>query len=202
MVREDSYYFLSSTAKRIWQHDDLHGQNEMFRSLAAEHKDFFFRRVIYKTKSVPEFMLEELAENVFLSTWETFNKKGKAGEINIESNQYTGFFYTMFKRAYLKALEKAVRQSREEKEYGKMQSADTMAEPEIKKNETFSIRAQKALDKISPDCKDLLMWKHVHSLSHDEIAKRRNIDRNSSIKMLSRCGKRFREVYAELKNLP
>jgi DNA-directed RNA polymerase specialized sigma24 family protein len=201
MIEESSFYFLSSTAKKFWEKNDLEGQNKMFAFLVKVHKDSFFRRVTYVTGSVPDYLLTEMAENVFLSTWETFNKKGIANEIKITGIEYTGFFYIMFKRAYLKALEKMIRQSKQEYEYGLMQSSDTESIPEINTNEAYSVRVQKALNKISPDCKDLLLWKHVDGLSHDEIASRRKIDRDSSIKMLSRCGKRFREFYSEYKNL-
>jgi hypothetical protein len=202
MGKDSGYYFLSSTAQKLWKNNDLSGQNKMLACLAETHKESFFNRVIYKTKTVPEYMLLELAENVFLNTWETFNKKGIAGKMNIAGIEYTGLFYIMFKRAYLKERGKAIRQSKEENEYGKMQSPDIEnAGFEIKKDETFSAIVQRALNKISPDCKDLLMWKHVEGLSHDEIAARRKINRDSSIKMLSHCGKRFREIYSDHKNL-
>jgi DNA-directed RNA polymerase specialized sigma24 family protein len=202
MGTDCDYFFLSSTAKEMWKTNDEIGLNKMFACLVKIYKESFFRRVIYKTKNVPEYMLHELAENVFVSAWESFNKKGITGETEIAGIEYTGFLFTIFKRAYLKGLEKAIRQSKEENLYGRMQSQDTETDFGIKKDESFSVRAQKTLNKISPDCKDLLIWKHVQGLSHDEIAARRKIDRDSSIKMLSRCAKRFREIYADFKNLP
>ena len=58
-----------------------------------------------------------------------------------------------------------------------------------------------ALSRLSADCRQLLLWKHVEGLSHDEIARRKQIARSSSIKMVSRCGRRFVEIWRSLVNL-
>jgi hypothetical protein len=44
----------------------------------------------------------------------------------------------------------------------------------------------------------MLIWKHILGLTHDEIARRKNIARSSSIKMLSRCGRRFGEIWRDM----
>lgn len=193
-----SYYFLSKTAIQLWQKDDVSGQNRMYECLAAMYKESFFKQVIFKSKTVPEYRLVEIAENVFITTWLTFNTKGKAGEIEFKSSEYTGFFYTIFKRNYIKFSEKEVRQADAEKEFGNMHTAES--EMAADKDDIFSSRTQRTLHKISPDCKQLLIWKHIEGLSHDEIAKRKNINRISSIKMVSRCGRRFLAIWRLNKN--
>ncbi|HLK29915.1 MAG TPA: sigma-70 family RNA polymerase sigma factor [Puia sp.] len=188
-----SHYFLSETALAIWQQNDLLGEKQMFECLYKVNKETFFRRVIFRHSTIKDDILGELAENAFLSAWEAFNENGKAGKIKFASREHTGYFFIVFKNHYLKLLEKENRQEKAKKEILKEQF---LAEEEIKHDAfSFSHKVQKALNKISPDCKDLLRWKHIEGLSHDEIAAKRNINRSSSIKMLSRCGKRFLEIY-------
>ncbi len=186
---EVNYYLQSDTAIEIWNRDDAEGQGKMISGLTNFYKKSFFDQVIYKSNTVPEYRLTELAENAFLSSWEIFNKKGRAGEIAFKSSEYSGFFYIIFKRAYLKLLANEIKIVVAEKEYGKQQALEINMP--ITDRDLFSFTTQSALNKISSDCRELLIWKHVDGLSHDEIAVRKNIKRNSSIKMISRCGKRF-----------
>ena len=57
--------------------------------------------------------------------------------------------------------------------------------------EIFSSRTQKTLREITPDCKQLLMWKHIEGLSHDEIAERKNIKQ----KLLYKNGKQLWKAF-------
>jgi RNA polymerase sigma factor (sigma-70 family) len=202
------YYFLSSTAMEIWQKDDGGGQQKMFTWLSVTHKEPWFRRVIYSSSDISGSELRDLAENVFLGTWETFNRNGKAGKLRFDKPEYTSYLFTAFKGNYLKSLQKELMRVKAEREFGRMlvtggqeqgvlQDAplwDGIASGEA----AFSARTRKALELLSPDCRQLLLWKHVEGLSHDEIAQRKNISRSSSIKMVSRCGRRFWEIWREL----
>src|SRR5882762_3734800 len=116
-----AHYFLSNTAMEIWQKADIEGQNKMFACLYEIHKESYFRRVIFKNSSIPEYRFRELAENAFLIAWEVFNKNGSAGKISFSSTEYTGFFFIIFKRTYLKIIGKELRQLSAEKEFGKAQ---------------------------------------------------------------------------------
>lgn len=193
-----SYYFLSKTAIEIWQKKDTASQNKMFECLYKIHKEAFFRRVIFRHSFIHESILKELAENAFLTAWESFNNNGKAGKIIFAGNEYTGYFYIVFKNHYLKLLQKENTKALNKNEFEKIQH-DTF-ESRSEKNDGFSARTQMVLSKMSPDCRDLLNWKHIEGMSHDEIAKRKNINRDSSIKMVSRCGKRFLETYKTMQN--
>jgi hypothetical protein len=183
-----NHYFLSTTAIEIWQNDDTHGHNRMYNCLVKMHKENFFKSVIFKSTMVPEHISFEIAENVFSTSWVDFNIKGKAGQIIFEKAVYTGLFYTIFKRNYLKQIKIEMRNIQAEKEY---RNSKETSEMPIDKIDIFSPRTLAALNKISPNCKQMLIWKHIDGLSHDEIALKKIIDRESSIKMVSRCGKDF-----------
>ena len=87
METDCDYYFLSKTAIEIWQKNDIRSQDRMYECLTSEHKKSFFKQVIFKSKIVPEHRLTEIAESVFITTWVTFNSKGKAGEIVFQSEK-------------------------------------------------------------------------------------------------------------------
>jgi hypothetical protein len=141
-------------------------------------KESWFRRVVYKNKEIGDSVLRELAEAALLRTWELFNDNGRQGKPGFDKMEYTSYLFVAFKGNYLESLEKELRRVEVEKESGD--------------------RAQSALSRISPDCRQLLVWKHIEGLSHDEIARRKNINRSSSIKMLSRCGRRFSEIWRDI----
>ncbi|MBS1597426.1 MAG: sigma-70 family RNA polymerase sigma factor [Bacteroidetes bacterium] len=190
-----SYYFLSTTAIDIWQKKDIEGQNRMFACLYENHKENYFRRVIFKNSVVPEYKFREFAENAFLKAWESFNENGKAGKINFSNPDYVGFFFIIFKRTYLKIIGKELLRTNAEKEFGMNQHSSEENDLELKKNDFFSPKMQMVLNKMSENCKQLLIWRHIEGLSHDEIAKRKEINRSSSIKIISRCGKRFFDIW-------
>jgi DNA-directed RNA polymerase specialized sigma24 family protein len=196
------HYFLSSTAADIWKRGDDIGSGRMLACLSAIHKESYFRRVVYKSRLIDGMVLLELAETVFLQTWEVFNKRGREGRLKLDGPEYTAYFFTAFKGNYLKSLEKELRRVTAEKEFGSWQPADGEAEGAGRAGgeggDVLSARTQKALNKLSPDCRQLLVWKHIGGLSHDEIARRKNINRSSSIKMLSRCGRRFSEIWRHM----
>lgn len=162
----------------------------MLASLSELHKSSFFRRVLFAQPSIPMVLLVELAENVFLHTWETFIQKLKEGSLTIEGPEYTGLFFVMFKRSYLRELGKELRRVRVEKEYERGRSG-----PDAPRDESVSLRTRQALEKIGENCRQLLTWRYIEGLSHDAIAERKRIDRASSIKMVSRCGRRFAELW-------
>ena len=177
---------------RICRQGDREGLQKMLASLTSLHKASFFRRVIFPQPSIPSFLLEELAEGAFLQTWETLVRKIGEGSLTVESPDYTGLFYVMFKRCYLKELGKELRRVRVEKEYGE---AGADAGSRAKENESFSLRTRRALGGIGENCRQLLTWRYIEGLSHDAIAERKQIDRTSSIKMVSRCGRKFSELW-------
>jgi hypothetical protein len=191
MELDSAYYLLSSTAMDMWHKRDIAGQDNMFRCLSQTHKASFFGRVIFRNGAVPEYRLRDLAENVFLETWEVFSRKGQAGEIVLQSREYAGFYFVMFKRGYLKALEKEILARKAELEFGRDRLKEVSAEVDIRDDRTLSPRTRAVLDQLGANCRELLIWKHIEQLSHDEIAKRRHMDRSSSIKMVSRCGRNF-----------
>ena len=189
------HYFLSETANGIWATGDAVGQNRMFECLYETHRDAYFRRVIFKNSIIPEYRFRELAENAFLKAWELFNENGKAGKIHFSGREYTGFFFIIFKRTYLKLVAKEMRLAYAETDFGLLQRPVSEPTGEIKKNDFFSTRTQLVLNKISSNCRQLLIWRHIENLSHDEIAARKKINRQSSIKIVSRCGKRFFDIW-------
>ena len=198
--KDCAYYFLSSTAMDIWQRGDSEGQKRMLACLSSIHKESYFRRVVYKNRAIDDSLLQEMAENVFLKTWETFNDNGLRGKLHFDKPEYTAYLFIAFKGNYLKSLEKELRRVQAEREFGGSQPQSSEEMTDDRKGDGFSGRTQNALNQMSPDCRQLLIWKHIEGLSHDEIARRKEINRSSSIKMLSRCGRRFSEVWQKTKH--
>ena len=189
----------------IWKRGDDSGLGRMLACLSAVHKESWFRRVVYKSGLIDGAVLREMAESVFLQTWEMFNQRGREGRLRLDGLEYTAYLFIAFKGNYLKTLEKELRRVVAEKEFGSRQPAVGEAEGVGGADgggggDLFSVRTQQALNKISPDCRQLLIWKHIGGWSHDEIARRKNINRSSSIKMLSRCGRRFSEIWRGIRH--
>jgi hypothetical protein len=184
------HYFLSETAQLIWKTNDSSGEKKMYECMSSVHKESFFKRVVFQNNYVPYYRALDIAEGVFNIEWIKFNEKGRAGIIVLESLTYTGLFYIIFKRAYIRVIEREMKIAKHEISYKKSQPM-TINEIDFDKNMMFSPQTQKALDAISANCKQMLIWKHIDGLSHDEIALEKNINRESSIKMVSRCGKQF-----------
>lgn len=174
----------------------------MLACLSETHKASWFRRVVFKNGRVPEYRLVELAEDAFLIAWEDFSKRGRAGNLHLSGREYTGFFFIAFKNNYLKLLEKELRQKMAEQAFGERQdgTGDAFGGGGLdadRESGALSPRTQQALKRIGENCRELLIWRHVEQLSHDEIARRRKMDRKSSIKMVSRCGKKFAGLWRE-----
>ena len=162
-------YFLSSVALQIWQRNDEEGQNRMFSCLSQVHKEGFFKRVIYKNR-YGDVVSVELAENAFLSAWESFNNNGKAGKIALTETQYLGYFYVAFKRTYLKLVGAELKTHGAEREYSLMDKApyDVLLENE----QIVGERVQRVLQKMGVGCRKMLEWKFMEGASHEVIARR------------------------------
>jgi DNA-directed RNA polymerase specialized sigma24 family protein len=195
--KDCGYYFLGSTAIAIWQQGDREGEDRMLVCLSTVYRQAWFERVIFNCSVLSGETLRDMAENVFLSTWEHFTAQGKAGKLRFDKPEYTPYLFTAFKGNYLKALQKELRRVQAEKEFGGSYAAETG----LPADSFLPERMEKALDRLSADCRQLLLWKHVEGLSHDEIARRKQIARSSSIKMVSRCGRRFMEVWRTIVTL-
>ena len=195
--KDCGYYFLSSTAIAIWQQDDREGEDKMLVCLSTVYRQAWFQRVIFNSSALSVEMLRDMAESVFLSTWEHFSAQGKAGKLRFDKPEYTSYLFTAFKGNYLKALQRELRRVEAERAFG----GSHLAETGMPVDSFTPERTARVLDRLSPDCRQLLLWKHVEGLSHDEIAGRKQIARSSSIKMVSRCGRRFMEIWREMVTL-
>ena len=191
------YYFLSSTAIAIWQRGDREGEDKMLVCLSTVYRPAWFDRVIFNSSVLSGEALRDMAATVFLSTWEHFTAQGKAGKLRFNKPEYTSYLFTAFKGNYLKALQKELRRVEAEKSFGDRAAIEIGAPVDSFLPERTGI----VLSRLSADCRQLLLWKHVEGLSHDEIARRKQIARSSSIKMVSRCGRRFMEIWRSLVTL-
>ncbi len=199
MKQACSHYFLSSTALHIWEMHDRNGENQMLACLIAEKKSPWFDRVIFKSGTVPEWQLQELAEDAFVATCEWFIRNGRAGTIHIEKTEYTGLLFTIFKRLYIKLIEKQIVLEAKEK-YGIEQAAGGhTAEDRPATGAVFSPETQTVLNKLSAPCKELMQWRYEEAISYDEIAIRKGISREYCIKMMFRCKQYFLKQWKIIK---
>lgn len=189
MVQDLEYYLTKEAAAAICSRGDREGLAKMFSALATLRKDWFFRRVIFTRPDIPRIFLEELAEEAFLRTWDVFVERVGDGRLLLKAPDYSELFFTMFKRRYWRLL--AVERNRIDAERGFGHGPLDMPS----RDEAMSFRTLQALNKLGDKCRELLIWRYVEDLSHDDIAARRNIDRSSSIKMVSRCGQRFAALW-------
>jgi len=199
-------YFLTATALKIWKENDVEEERRMFKCLSAE-KDSYFRRVIFKKSSIPEFILKDFAEIAFVSVWVDLRAKAKAGVLNIDGEEYGAFFYKAFKNNYLKLVEKEKRKKGAERGFADTQPESYMTGQQ-EYLDAFSDSTQAVLDKMDEGCRELLTQKYVDGLSYDEIVEERklrkekkDINRESAVKILSRCRKRFLKIWNEFKKV-
>lgn len=197
MEMDCSYYFLTGTALEIWRTGDKEGENRMMKCLYEMREEKFFSRVIYPNGRVARERITELAETAFQTAWEAFTNDGRAGKNRTNDRQYTGYFFGIFRFKFLRLLEDEQARRAAEEEFDLRHAGDEPPGFEIRTESMYSPRVQRLLDKISPDCRQLLIWRYVEGLSHDAIAEKKKIERDSSIKMISRCKKRFLNGWRE-----
>ena len=198
MEMDCNYYFLTGTALEIWRNGDKEGENRMWKCLYERREEHFFPRVIYRNGRVAVERITELAETAFHTAWEAFTNDGRAGKNRTSDRQYTAYFFGIFRFKFLKLLaQEQVRRTAEEEFHQRGTGGDAPGF-EIKPGGLYSPRVQKVLDAISPDCRQLLTWRYVDGLSHDLIAEKKKIERESSIKMVHRCKQRFLKAWSDI----
>ena len=190
MKQDCGYYFLSSTALHIWKMNDNDGEEQMLVCITKEKKQQWFRRVIFKSGSIPEWRLTELAEDAFIAAWNWFVTKGRSG-IKFEKTTYTGLLFIVFKRFYLKTLAKETVQYNAEQFFITQSGAEALPGEGLEARAVFSPKIQSALNKISIACRELFEWKYTEGISYQEIAVRKSISREYCIKMMFRCKQYF-----------
>ena len=198
MEKESGHYFLTATAVKIWRENDTREESQMFACLTGE-KDFFFKRVIFKNSSIPQYKLIEFAETAFLQIWMDFRTRGRACTLKIESADYRAYFYKAFKNKYLKLVEKETKTMIGER--GFAAASGEFTDDEKESANPAAAKIARVLYEIDKGCRDLLTWYYIEGTSYDDIVKKRNnkINRLSAIKILSRCRKRFLKIWTELK---
>lgn len=197
---ECGYYFLTETAVAAWTNNDNHTQNEMLLCITKLHKENWFKSVIYKNGFLAEWKLKEFAENAFLFSWEKFNEDGMAGRSNVQSKEYTNYLYKMFRNTFLKTLEKARKNTTDEKFFGIEEVTTSSASEETEAREITITITRKVLAMMEDNCVEIIGWRYLKKLSFDEIARRKGIKRESCIQSLWRCKKQFIELYVNNKN--
>ena len=195
MALDCGYYLLSSTAIEFWSDNNQAGLDQMLICLSKTHKDEFLKRLIYQQDQVSVVVQQALAETAFYTTWATFVEDGKNGKIHLGQPEYVGYFFSMLKTQYLRSLANEIRESQGEREYIRRQDHVFDLFKSLDKQEEIRQQINEALDQLGERCKQLLTWRHMEGLSHDEISKRLNVSRDSTIKMVSRCGKKFIDVW-------
>ncbi|MEP7145022.1 MAG: hypothetical protein ABI707_19205 [Ferruginibacter sp.] len=198
MERDCDYYFSKDTAIAAWKNNDITTQNRMLVCVTNQHKEYWFRRVIYKGGCVAEWQLKELAENAFLLAWEKFNDAGKAGKGNIKRPQYINLLYKIFKNTFLKLLEQEKKDRVAENIFSLGESAENETSVHVKEDDLFT-STQKVLGMINPNCAELMQWRYKERLSFDEIANRKGIKPESCIQSLWRCKEHFLELFRKTK---
>jgi DNA-directed RNA polymerase specialized sigma24 family protein len=182
---------------QMWQSQNMELYDKIFIFLQTEHKENWFRRVIFKHSKISDEIMRELAEDAFLTTWLAFNKSGNAGKIQLTEHTYLGYFFRSFKNNYLKLLATQARQTNAELDYGRGQPHFEANDAALRELNVFSEQTIKVMAQMTPESKELLIWRHVEGISYDEIAEKRRISRSSAIKMVSRYGKQFLKLWQE-----
>jgi RNA polymerase sigma factor (sigma-70 family) len=175
---------------------DIDGQKRLFEDLYEHFRMKLIHRLVYRNGRIPGPIQEELAHSSFLMAWESFSRQGlPAG--GIEGDSLLPYFNRIVKNKFIDACRKEVRTRAEEAAYQRLVAGD-QNEPELfeRKDEgQYSPRMQMALEKVGEPCREALILKYEHRLSHEAIALKRGVQLESSRQMIWRCRKRFIELY-------
>ena len=202
--------FDTGSALRLWTDKDVEGQKRLFECLYDHFRTKLLRRLVYWNGRIPGPIQDELAHTSFLVAWESFSRQvllpgGIAGD------NLLPYFNRMVKNKFSDACRKEMRIRVEEAVYQR-QVADEQAEPGFfgaeperglfggREDQAYSPRLQKALERVGESCREALIMKYEHKLSHEAIALKRGIQPEASRQMIWRCRKRFIELYENLNN--
>jgi len=200
MEQSNGYYFLTTTALNIWRENDSREEDKLYKCL-LQKKEGFFRGVVYKNGIIHEDVLGAFAETAFSDAYMYCKDKARKGTLVIDSKEYTGFFYIVFKRMYLKFCEKELRE-------GKAGATFINAQPESyshddgENKQAMVAKVEGVLDKMGQSCQKLLNWRYKDGLTIDQIAEKTigEITRENVIRMLSRCKKDLVDKVNKTKN--
>lgn len=193
IMETDDHYFLTATAREVWLRGEKEEEDKLLEALYRIRREKYFPRVIYPNGRVASERMMELAEAAFLRAWEDFSRDGRAGKNKTTERSYVWYFFGIFRYKFLNLLAEEQVRLRAEAEFGNRYSAESRTEFEIGKPALFSAATEAILRETGENCRELLIWRFAEELSHDEIARRREMTRDSSIKMVARCKKRFLE---------
>jgi DNA-directed RNA polymerase specialized sigma24 family protein len=193
IMEADDYYFLTATAQEIWLRGVKEEEDKLLEALYRIRKEKYFPRVIYLNGRVATERMMELAEAAFLRAWEDFSRDGRARKNKTKERSYVWYFFGIFRYKFLDLLGEEQVRLQAEAEFGSRYSVESVAEFEIGRPALFSAAIEAVLRETGENCRELLIWRFAERLSHDEIARRRAMTRDSSIKMVARCKKRFLE---------
>lgn len=191
MESECDHYFLTTTAKQIWQEDDEQGMRQMYDCLCAVHKEAFFCSLIYDKKERRDSPMREMAEDAFTDAWLEFNTRGRSGLLVIDRSTYIPYFRRMLKGKFIDSLRKEkARQLKEQAyrhlhpEYDQEDVSDNFLEDLLKK----------AWQRLGQNCRNLLVWRHKESKSIGWIAEQKGKSPENISKMVHSCKLRLLEL--------
>ena len=188
-------YSLTAFIMKVWETSDEEGRSAAWKYLNEIEKPKWFRRVIFKHSKLSYEDLVDIAEDAFITAWDSFDKNGKLGKIKIEEPTYIGYLFRSFKNNFLKGLEKRQRGLSAEEEFGIEKNSEHSVDINRESIDFFSPKTTKCLQSLSPDARTLLIWKHVDGKSYTEIALLKGIERDSVIKLASRYKQQFIELW-------
>lgn len=202
--------FETGSVRRLWADKDVEGQKRLFECLYDHFQTKLLRRLVYWNGRIPGPIQDELAHTSFLVAWEAFSRQGLPPG-GITGDSLLPYFNRMVKNKFIDACRKEMRSRVEEAVYQRL-VADDRQEPGFLNIEAerglfggrdeggYSSRMQRALEGVGENCREALILKYEHKLSHEAIALKRGIQQEASRQMIWRCRKRFVELYENLNN--
>ncbi len=188
-------YSLTAYIMKVWENADEAGRAMVWNYLHETQKPIWFKRVIFKHSQISYEDLHDIAEDTFITSWNSFESSGRLGKLNIEEPSYLGYLFRSFKNNFLKGLARRQKALAAEKEYGRDATHEPPPSSSIDQVDFFSPRTARCLQQLSPDGRQLLIWRHVDGKTYDEIAALKNIERESAIKLASRYKQQFLELW-------
>lgn len=147
-----------------------HGDPAAFRELFYAYKDPLFSYVC-KLCRAPE-MAEEIVQEVFVKVW--INRQQLDETLSIQAYLYTAVRHTLFNALKKAALDKNLKQ---EIFYHQAVAAN-ITEDDVLTAELQRIK-KSMLDKLPPQRKLIFCLSRIEGLSHEEIAQRLGISKNT-----------------------
>ena len=164
------------------------GDKQAFGTLYKHHLDHIYRFIRYKVSD--DLIAEDLTEETFIKTWTILPKIYKKNR-NIDN--FRAWLYHTAKNLVIDYY----RKKKPVENIENTLEAENLGPEEIMEQQHLSQELTKAIAKLEPNYKEIIILRFVNQLTHEEVASILEISENNSRIMQYRALKKMKEILSK-----